>query len=146
MPCWLQTKVALSLASFQGTGPHNNGSSQHQIEEDPLAGHPPQKQDFTFPQKTFLENFWLSRIGLCLNHDDSYTLLCSSTTMWHEHSRGLRAPLLVKAGVYAVMSMWIVHIKEHLWTTGTYPSMVLLPTGKGFKPMKLNLIWYDVIW
>ena len=24
--------------------------------------------------------------------------------------------------------------------------MVLLPTAKGFKPTKLNFIWYDMIW
>ena len=28
--------------------------------------------------------------------EPSHTLLCSSTTMWHEHPRALRAPLLVK--------------------------------------------------
>ena len=69
----------------------------------------------------------------------------NDSTIWHEHSRGLRAPFLVKAGVCAVMSLWIVRIKEHLWTTGTYPSTVLLPTAKGFKSTKLNLIWYDMM-
>ena len=35
---------------------------------------------------------------------------------------------LKKAGVCAIMSMWLVHIKEHMWTIGTCPTTVLLST------------------
>ena len=33
-----------------------------------------------------------------------------------------------KAGVCAIMSIWLVHIKEHVWTVGTCPTTILLST------------------
>ena len=33
-----------------------------------------------------------------------------------------------KAGMSAVMSMWLVHIKEHVWTIWICPTTILLPT------------------
>ena len=40
---------------------------------------------------------------------------------WRECS-----PTRKKAGVCAIMSIWLVHIKEHVWTVGTCPTTILL--------------------
>ena len=37
------------------------------------------------------------------------------------------SPTCKKAGVCAIMSIWLVHIKEHVWTVGTCPTTTLLP-------------------
>ena len=39
---------------------------------------------------------------------------------------GSTPQLIKKAGVCAIMSMWLVHIKEHVWTIGKCPTTVLL--------------------
>ena len=36
------------------------------------------------------------------------------------------SPTHKKAGLCAVMPMWLVHIKEHVWTIGTCPTTILL--------------------
>ena len=38
------------------------------------------------------------------------------------------SPTRKKAGVCAIMSIWLVHIKEHVWTIGTCPTTILLST------------------
>ena len=35
-----------------------------------------------------------------------------------------------KAGLCAVMSMWLVHIKEHVWSVGTCPTTILLSMSR----------------
>ena len=51
----------------------------------------------------------------------SYPLLARWKSGWRECS-----PMRKKAGVCAIMSIWLVHIKEHVWTVGTCPTTILL--------------------
>ena len=51
----------------------------------------------------------------------SYPLLAWWKSGWRECS-----PTRKKAGVCAIMSIWLVHIKEHVWTVGTCPTTILL--------------------
>ena len=51
----------------------------------------------------------------------SYPLLAWWKSGWWECS-----PTHKKAGVCAIMSIWLVHIKEHVWTIGTCPTTILL--------------------
>ena len=53
----------------------------------------------------------------------SYPLLAWCKSGWWECS-----PTRKKAGVCAIMSIWLVHIKEHVWTVGTCLTTVLLST------------------
>ena len=53
----------------------------------------------------------------------SYPLLAWWKSGWRECS-----PTRKKAGVCAIMSIWLVHIKEHVWTVGTCPTTILLST------------------
>ena len=48
--------------------------------------------------------------------------------MSYEHMRGFSecSSTCKKAGVCAVMPMWLVHIKEHVWTVRTCPTTMLL--------------------
>ena len=51
----------------------------------------------------------------------SYPLLAWWKSGWRECS-----PTRKKAGVCAIMSIWLVHIEEHVWTIGTCPTTILL--------------------
>ena len=51
----------------------------------------------------------------------SYPLLAWWKSRWWECS-----PTHKKAGVCAIMSIWLVHIKEHVWTIGTCPTTIFL--------------------
>ena len=51
----------------------------------------------------------------------SYPLLAWWKSGWRECS-----PTQKKARVCAIMSIWLVHIKEHVWTVGTCPITILL--------------------
>ena len=57
------------------------------------------------------------------NKPASYPLLAWWKSGWRECS-----PTRKKAGVCAIMSIWLVHIKEHVWTIGTCPTTILLST------------------
>ena len=51
--------------------------------------------------------------------------ICLSNTKWASGWREC-SPTRKKAGVCAIMSIWLVHIKEHVWTVGTCPTTILL--------------------
>ena len=51
----------------------------------------------------------------------SYPLLAWWKSGWRECS-----PTRKKARVCAIMSIWLVHIKEHVWTVRTCPTTILL--------------------
>ena len=53
----------------------------------------------------------------------SYPLLAWWKSGWRECS-----PTRKKGRVCAIMSIWLVHIKEHVWTIGTCPTTILLST------------------
>ena len=46
------------------------------------------------------------------------------------------SPTRKKARVCAVTSMWLVHIKEHVWTVGTCPTTILLIIGGAIRQMQ----------
>ena len=62
----------------------------------------------------WLEKFWKKT-------KPSYPLLAWWKSGWRQCS-----PTHKKAGVCAIVSIWLVHIKEHVWAIGTCPTTILL--------------------
>ena len=59
------------------------------------------------------------------------------------------SPTHKKAGVCAIMSMWLVHIREHVWTIGTCPTTILLPdcrvVGGAIRSMLRHCVFPQVV-
>ena len=68
-------------------------------------------------EKVLVKRFWEKTT----NKQASYPLLAWWKSGWWECS-----PTHKKAGMCAIMSIWLLHIKEHVWTIGTCPTTILL--------------------
>ena len=66
-------------------------------------------------EKVSVKKFWKTK------KKASYPLLAWWKSGWWECS-----PTRKKSGVCAIMSIWLVHIKEHVWTVRTCPTTILL--------------------
>ena len=73
--------------------------------------------------KSFGKSFGKKKEKKKKKNPASYPLLAWWKSGWWECS-----PTRKKAGVCAIMSIWLVHIKEHVCTVGTCPTTILLST------------------